>query len=142
VEYNKKNSAEDVSDERVDAFSSGLRCLDLIEELGRTNPKTVSELTEIANRFADGEVAYYSKRARSPEYDRSSRQHNQRRRSHNEDGRTMRNQVAVGYERRDGERDENEEYHKNTTIDKIGRNILTHRQRISFTDLVASTTRI
>jgi hypothetical protein len=48
-----KNSTEDVSDERaVDAFSTGLRCSDLVEELGRTRPKTVSELMEIASRFA------------------------------------------------------------------------------------------
>jgi hypothetical protein len=67
---------------------------------------------EIANSFADGEDAYHSKRARSPEYDGSSRQHNQRRRSRNEDGRTMHNQIATGYERRDEEGDENEEYHK------------------------------
>jgi hypothetical protein len=72
-----KNSAEDVSDERaVDAFASGLRRSDLFEELGRTNPKKVSELMEIENKFADGEDAYHSKRARSPEYDRSSRQRN------------------------------------------------------------------
>jgi hypothetical protein len=77
VECNKKNSAEDVSDERaVDAFASGLRHSDLVEELGRTKPRMVLELMEIANRFADGEDAYHSKRARSPEYDRSSRQHN------------------------------------------------------------------
>jgi hypothetical protein len=67
---------------------------------------------EIANRFADGEDAYHSKRARSPEYDRSSRQHNQRRGSCNKDNRTMCNQVATGYERKDREGDENEEYHK------------------------------
>jgi hypothetical protein len=72
-----KNSTEDVSDERaVDAFASGLRRSDLVEELGRTKPKTVSELMEIDNRFADGVDAYHSKRARSPEYDRSSRQRN------------------------------------------------------------------
>jgi hypothetical protein len=108
-----KNSAEDISDERaVDAFASGLRCSDLIEEAGRTKPGTMSELMEIENRFADGEDPYHSKRARSPEYDRSSRQRNQRRRSCNEDGRTMCNQVAAGYEKRDREGDENEEYHK------------------------------
>jgi hypothetical protein len=55
VEYNKKNSAEDVSDEQaIDAFSAGLRHSDLVEELGRTRPKTVSKLIEIASRFADG----------------------------------------------------------------------------------------
>jgi hypothetical protein len=69
---------------------------------------------EIANRFTDGEDAYHSKRAHSPEYERSSRECNQRRRSHNKDGCTMHNQVAAGYERRDGEGDEqkNDEYHK------------------------------
>jgi hypothetical protein len=40
-----KNSAEDVSDERaVDAFSAGLRRSDLMEELGRTKPRILSEL--------------------------------------------------------------------------------------------------
>jgi hypothetical protein len=76
-----KNSAEDVFDERaIDAFSAGLRCLDLVEEVGRTKPKTVAELMEVANRFANGEDAYNNKRGRSPEVDRASRQ---RRRYHN-----------------------------------------------------------
>jgi hypothetical protein len=80
-----KNSTKDVSDERaVDAFLAGLRRSDLVEELGRTRPKTVSELIEIASKFADGEDTYNNKRARSPEVDRASRQ---RRRSRNEDGR-------------------------------------------------------
>jgi hypothetical protein len=88
-----KNSAEDVSDKRaVDAFSAGLRRSDLMEELGRTRPKTVSELIEIASRFADGEDAYNNKRAHSPEVDRASRQ---RRRSHNEDGYVRHKQVAA-----------------------------------------------
>jgi hypothetical protein len=96
-----KNYAEDVSDERaVDAFSASLRCSDLLEELGRTRPRTVSKLMEVANRFVDGEDAYNNKRAHSPEVDRASRQ---RRRSRNEDSRTKRNQIATGYERRDKE---------------------------------------
>jgi hypothetical protein len=108
-----KNSAEDVSDERaVDAFVSGLRRTDLVEELGRTKPKTVSKLMEIANRFEDGEDAYHSKRACSPEYDRPGMQLNQRRQSRNKDGHTRRNQIAAGYEKRDEEGNENEEYHK------------------------------
>jgi hypothetical protein len=42
-----KNSAEDVSDERaIDAFTAGLRCSDLVEEIGRTRPTTVAELME------------------------------------------------------------------------------------------------
>jgi hypothetical protein len=74
--------------------------LDLVEELGRTKPRTVSELMEVANRFADGEDAYNNKRAHSPEVDRASRQ---RRRSRNEDSHTRRNQIATGYERKDEE---------------------------------------
>jgi hypothetical protein len=78
-----KNSAKDVSDERaIDAFSAGLRRSDLVEEIGRTKPRTVSELMEVANRFADGEDAYNNKRGRSPEVDRASMQ---RRRYRNRD---------------------------------------------------------
>jgi hypothetical protein len=92
---------EDVFDERaVDAFSADLRHLDLVEELGRTRPRTVSELMEVANRFTDGEDAYNNKRARSPEVDRASRQ---RRRSRIEDSRIGQNQIGAGYERRDKE---------------------------------------
>jgi hypothetical protein len=67
-----------------------------MEELERTKPKTVSELIEIASRFADGEDAYNNKREHSLEGDEASRQ---RCRSHNKDGRIRRNQVAAGYER-------------------------------------------
>jgi hypothetical protein len=84
-----KNSAEDVSDERaIDAFLSGLRRSDLVEEIGRTRPRTVSELMEVANRFADGEDTYNNKRGRSPEVDRASRQ---RRRYRNGDNHARRN---------------------------------------------------
>jgi hypothetical protein len=70
-----KNSAEDVSDERaIDAFSGGLRRSDLVEEVGRTKPRTMSELMEVANRFANGEDAYNNKREHSPEVDKTSRQ--------------------------------------------------------------------
>jgi hypothetical protein len=78
-----------------------------VEELGRTRPKTVSELIEIASRFTDGEDAYNNKRARSPEVDRASRQ---RRMSRNEDGRIRRNQVAAGYKRGNEEGSESREY--------------------------------
>jgi hypothetical protein len=71
-----------------------------MEELGRTRPRTVLELMEVANRFADGEDAYNNKRGRSPEVDRASRQ---RRRYHDADSHTRRNQIAAGYERRDEE---------------------------------------
>jgi hypothetical protein len=143
VEYNKKNSVEDVSDERVvDAFASGLCRSDLVEELGRTKPKMVSKLMEIANRFVDGEDAYHSKRARSPENDRPGRQRNQRCRSRNKDGRARRNQITAGYKKRDEEGDENEEYQKKTTTDERGQSIPTHQQRTSFMDLAASTMHI
>jgi hypothetical protein len=36
--------------------------LDLVEEIGRTRPRTVSELMETTNRFADGEDVYNNKR--------------------------------------------------------------------------------
>jgi hypothetical protein len=111
-----KNSTEDVSDERaIDAFSAGLCRSDLMEELGRTRPKTVSKLMEIANKFADGEDAYNNKRARSPEVDRASRQ---RRRSCNEDSRIRRNQIAAGYERRNEEGNKNREYRENNSWER------------------------
>jgi hypothetical protein len=72
-----KNSAENVSDERaIYAFALGLHCSDLVEEMERLKPRTVSELMEIASRFTDGEDAYHNKRARSPECDRSNRYNN------------------------------------------------------------------
>jgi hypothetical protein len=46
-----------MSDERaIDAFVAGIRRRDLIEELGRSNPRTIADLMEIANCWADGEV--------------------------------------------------------------------------------------
>jgi hypothetical protein len=81
--------------------------LDLVEEVGKTKPRTVSELMEVANRFADGEDAYNNKRGRSPEVDRASRQ---RRRYRNGDNRARRNQIAAGYERRDEEGYESREF--------------------------------
>jgi uncharacterized protein YPO0396 len=103
-----KNSAEDVCDERaIDACLADLRRSDLVEEVGRTKPRTVSELMEVANRFTDGEDAYNNKRERSPEVDRASRQ---RQRYRNGDSHARRNQIAAGYERRDKEGYENREF--------------------------------
>jgi hypothetical protein len=49
-----KNSAVKVSNERaIDAFIMELRRRDLVEEMGRIKPRTVSDLMDIANRFAD-----------------------------------------------------------------------------------------
>jgi hypothetical protein len=132
-----KNSLEDVSDERaIDAFSAGLRRSDLVEELGRTRLKMVSELIEIASRFADGEDAYNNKRARSPEVDRANRQ---RRRSRNEDGHVRRNQVATGYERKKRKETKVENTTTKVVADEISQNILTRRQKTCYMDLAAST---
>jgi hypothetical protein len=57
-----KNSAVEVSDERaIDAFTLGLRRGDLVKELGRIKPKTVSDLMDIGNRFADSKDACNNK---------------------------------------------------------------------------------
>jgi hypothetical protein len=103
-----KNSAEDVSDERaIDAFSVGLCRSDLVEEIGRIKPRTVLELMEIANRFADGEDMYNNKRGRSPEVDKTSRQ---RQRYRNGDNHGRRNQIAAGYDGRNEEGYESKEF--------------------------------
>jgi hypothetical protein len=103
-----KNSVEDVSNERaIDAFSAGLRRSDLVEEVGRIKPRTVLELIEVANRFADEEDAYNNKRGRSPEVDKTSRQ---RRRYHNGDNHGRQNQIAAGYDRRNEGGYENKEF--------------------------------
>jgi hypothetical protein len=78
-----------------------------VEEIGRARPKTVSELMEIANRFADGEDAYNNKRGRSPKVDRASKQ---RRRYRNDDNHERRNQIAAGYNERNEEGYENIEF--------------------------------
>jgi hypothetical protein len=78
-----------------------------VEEIGRARPKIVSELMEIANRFADGEDAYNNKRGQSPEVDKTSRQ---RRRYRNGNNHRRRNQIAAGYEERNKEGYENIEF--------------------------------
>jgi hypothetical protein len=93
-----KNSAVEVSDERaIDAFTLGLQRGDLVEEIGRIKPKTVSDLMDIANIFADGEDACNNKRTPSPENDRGNRYGGRRRRSHNYDNHGSHSQVAAGY---------------------------------------------
>jgi hypothetical protein len=93
-----KNYAVKVSDERsIDAFTLGLRRGDLVEEMGRIKPKTVSDLMDIANIFADVEDACNNKQTRSPEDDRGNRYSGQRRRSRNYDNYGSHSQVAVGY---------------------------------------------
>jgi hypothetical protein len=93
-----KKLAVEVSDERaIDAFIVGLRRGDLVEEMGRIKPKTVSDLMDIANRFSDGEDACNNKQTRSPKDDRRNRYGSQRRRSRNYDNYGSHNEVAAGY---------------------------------------------
>jgi hypothetical protein len=93
-----KNSTVEVSDERaIDAFTLGLQRGDLVEEMGKIKPKTVSDLMDIANRFADGKDACNNKWTRSPEDDRGNRYNGQRRRSCNYDNYGSQSQVAAGY---------------------------------------------
>jgi hypothetical protein len=65
--------------------------------MGMIKPRTVSELMDIANRFADGEDACNNKRTRSPEDGRGNRYGSQRRRSRNYDNYGSHSQVAAGY---------------------------------------------
>jgi hypothetical protein len=93
-----KNSAVEVSQERaIDAFTLGLRRGDLVEEMGRIKPKTVSDLMDIANRFADGEDACNNKWTRSLEDNRGNKYGGQRRRSHNYNNYGSHSQVAAGH---------------------------------------------
>jgi hypothetical protein len=93
-----KNLAVEVSDERaIDAFTVGLQRGDLVEEMGRIKPKIVSDLMDVANRFADGEDACNNKCTRSPEDDRGNRYGDQRRRSRNYDNYGSHSQVAAWY---------------------------------------------
>jgi hypothetical protein len=93
-----KNYVVDVSDERaIDVFTLGLQRGDLVEKMGWIKPRIVSELMDIANRFADGEDACNNKRTRSPEDDRRNRYNSQRRRSRNYDNYGSHSQVATGY---------------------------------------------
>jgi hypothetical protein len=93
-----KNSVVEVSDERaIDAFMLGLQQGDLVEEMGRIKPKIVSDLMDIANRFAYGEDACNNKQTRSPEDDRGNGYDGQRRRSRNYDNYGSHSQVAAGY---------------------------------------------
>jgi hypothetical protein len=65
--------------------------------MDRIKPKTISDLMDIANRFANGEDACNNKRTRSPEDDRGNRYSGERRRSRNYDNYGSHSQVAAGY---------------------------------------------
>jgi hypothetical protein len=85
-----KNTAEHVSDERA------------IEVLGRANPRTVVELMDIANKWADGEDAVYNKRARPPEEDRNRNINQNRRRFRNFAEYDGPSQVSAGFRSNNG----------------------------------------
>jgi hypothetical protein len=90
--------AVEVSDERaIDAFIIGLRRGDLVEEMGMIKPKTVLDLMDVANRFADGEDACSNKRTQSLEDNRGNKYGGQCRRSRNYDNYGSHSQVAAGY---------------------------------------------
>jgi hypothetical protein len=77
----------------------------------RTNQaKTVVELMDIENRFADGKYACHNKRTRSLEDDRGNMYSNQRRRSRNYDNYDSHSQVAAGYKENNYQGDD----HRNT----------------------------
>jgi hypothetical protein len=85
--------------------------------MGRIKPKTVSDLMDIPNRFADGEDACNNKRTRSPEDDRGNRYSGQRRRSRNYDNYGSHSQVSAGY--KDNNYQEND--HRNSGYRSYGR---------------------
>jgi hypothetical protein len=92
-----------------------LRQSEFVKEMGRTKPRTVSELMDIANKFADGEYTYHNKRARSPEDDMPHRSYSQRRRSRNYDNH---NQIAPGFK---------EKARKRRSIETSGTSVKTNR---------------
>jgi hypothetical protein len=65
--------------------------------MGRLKPEKVSEVMDIANRFANGEDTYHNKRTHSPEDDRSQCYNNERRRSQNFESYSSHSQVYTGY---------------------------------------------
>jgi hypothetical protein len=76
--------------------------------MGRTKPRTVSELMDVANQFADREEVYHNKRTQSPEDDKPHRYNNQRRRSHNYENYNSHSQVAAGNKGNNSEGEEHQ----------------------------------
>ena len=105
---NLKNATEGLSEERaIDAFKDGIRRRELKEELGRVKPKSISDLMDIANRWADGEDAVNPVRARTPEEDEaeaSRRRDRRRKRKDRYDEHDNTEFVAAGFTgKREGE---------------------------------------
>jgi hypothetical protein len=100
LEKESIGSWEDLTKQFTSNFRSTYKrpaSIEEVEEMGRIKPKTVSDLMDTANRFADGEDACNNKRMRSPEDDRRNRYGSQRRRSRNYDTYGSHSQVAAGY---------------------------------------------
>jgi hypothetical protein len=85
--------------------------------MGRIKPRIVSELMDIANRFADDEDACNNKRTRSPEDNRGNRYNSQRRRSRNYDNYGSHSQVAAVYKDNNYQGDD----HRNSGYHNYGR---------------------
>lgn len=111
------NAAVNVSvDRAIDVFNDGIRRETHIEELGRRKPKTITELMEIANGWADGEDHARRSRPRSDDDD-DSRRHkdSSKRRDYGEDRRKKRRDdrrddvkhIAAGYPDRHDDRVDN-----------------------------------
>jgi hypothetical protein len=80
-------------------------------------PRTISELMDIANRFADDKDACNNKRTWSPEDDRGNRYNSQRRRSRNYDNFGSHSQIAAGYKENSYQGDD----HRNSGYRNYGR---------------------
>ena len=95
-----KNSAVNVSHESaIRSFKEGVRRRELKKELGRQKPKTISEMMEIANRWADGEESLRSDRARSPKNnDGHNERRDKRRRTHERDSKFVATEFSKGLE--------------------------------------------
>jgi hypothetical protein len=119
-----------VSDERaIHAFTQGLRRADFVEEMGWIKPKTVAELMDVANIFADREDTYQNKRTRSPKDDRPNRYSNQRQRSRNYDNYGSHSQVAAWYKESNYQSDDRRNRgYRNDNRDDSGSNRIRHNE--------------
>jgi hypothetical protein len=88
-----------------------------------SSQKTVSKLMDVAYKFTNGEDAYYNKRTRSPEDDRSHRYSNQRCRPHNYDNYGSHSQVAARYKDKNNQGDDRRNSgYRNDNKDDAGNN--------------------
>jgi hypothetical protein len=78
--------------------------MDFVEELGRVRPKSVGELMDLANKWANGEDTASNKRVRSPEEDRARRGNDRMRRTRNYGDYDQSAQIATGFASKDDRR--------------------------------------